>query len=30
MLEVLQYASAQPELQALHLNENPRSTLEKF
>ena len=25
MLEVLQYDSARPELQALHLNENPRS-----
>jgi len=29
MLEVPQYDSARPELQALHLNENSRSILEK-
>jgi len=29
MLEVLQYDSARPALQALRLNENPRSILRK-
>jgi len=30
MLDVQQYYCAQPRLQALHLNENPRSILEKM